>query len=415
MRSWSFAKPSLLLALLITPLACAPRHERPVALAAPGDAEGEPARSVTAEGGVAPEEGASFAEELTGDIVGDLEGDGFTRPPVTLFLNRRGGTFTKGSSHSALDRSSLVPASSSRATLAPFAGDEAQWREIVDCVGDQFAPFNVRLTEEEPTSGKYIEVVFGDRPDALGLPWKVAGIAPMDTKHGRTIERAVVFIFTERLGEERTGRICEVAAQEVGHAFGLDHEFLCEDPMSYLKGCSGTKVFQNIDARCGEHSPRDCSNGKKTQNSLQVLATKLGVRAGFSLPPPAVDQAPPQIALLDADDAEIDDEDVGLIAARVDDDVSVSRVELVWEEGGEERSVACPKSTETGRCRREGDRYVWRVKASRDARGFRVRAADAAGNVTVFDGDELVLRVRRPKAPALEAKAAAEAEPASRI
>lgn len=379
MRIWTFASPLLHLALLSALSACS-------SVPVPGDAEGEP--------GV----GAYFAEEAVAEA--DPSGDdpfetatgpgddgaaltdlATPAPSVTLFLNRHGGAFRRGPSSSSTNRSSLVPGES--AELKPYGGSDDGWREVVDCIGEQFAPFNVAITEEEPREGEYIEVVVGDRPTSLGLPSKVVGIAPMDTRGCRVIKKAVVFVFAEQVGERRSRRVCEVAAQEVGHALGLDHEFLCEDPMSYLKGCRAPKVFQNVDARCGEHSSRDCMCGGETQNSMQVLAKKLGLKDGSMLPPPQVDEAPPEIAFVETDARSSTGGEEVVVAAQVDDDVSVSQVELVWEEDGKEVAAPCSKASPGATCRRDGDRFSWRLRNGDVSRSLRLRAEDAAGNVTV--------------------------------
>lgn len=203
---------------------------------------------------------------------------------LTLFLNRHGGVYRAGRSDSARNSSSLVPRRQGRVELAPFAGTNEQWRAVRTCLADQFAPYRVTLTEVEPDAGTYMEVVVGDVPQRLGLSSKTVGIAPMDASGVQVIERAVVFVFAQRIGEARTHRICEVAAQEVGHALGLDHAYLCEDPMSYLRGC-GAKTFQNADVPCGEHAPRACRNGAATQNTVALLASRLGVRKNAALPP----------------------------------------------------------------------------------------------------------------------------------
>src|SRR5262249_37290971 len=72
-----------------------------------------------------------------------------------------------------------------------------------------------------------------------------------------------------------TELMCEVTAQEVGHAFGMEHEYLCQDPMTYLHGC-GAKTFQDMPAPCGEFMTRPCACGGASQNSVQHLFSVLG-------------------------------------------------------------------------------------------------------------------------------------------
>jgi len=68
---------------------------------------------------------------------------------------------------------------------------------------------------------------------------------------------------------------CETIAMEVAHAYGLDHEYLCKDVMTYLRGC-GKKSFVDADAPCGESKKRTCEGGAPTQNSYQRLLKVLG-------------------------------------------------------------------------------------------------------------------------------------------
>src|SRR4029079_18288647 len=76
--------------------------------------------------------------------------------------------------------------------------------------------------------------------------------------------------------------ICEIAAQEIAHAFGLDHEFLASDPMTYLD-FNGLKRFQNVDAQCGEYAARTCGlpgTGvlcSQRQNSVALLTQRVGL------------------------------------------------------------------------------------------------------------------------------------------
>jgi MYXO-CTERM domain-containing protein len=76
-----------------------------------------------------------------------------------------------------------------------------------------------------------------------------------------------------------------VAAQEIAHSFGLDHEFLCADPMTYLNGC-GAKSFQDVAAPCGEDQARDCAQagqydcGYNQQNSVQLMTARIGLNEG---------------------------------------------------------------------------------------------------------------------------------------
>lgn len=196
---------------------------------------------------------------------------------LAIFVNRHGGDYVRGYSDSATNRSSVLGESLRTTTVRGFQGDEEQWQQFFTCLKDQFGPYRIDWLLDEPVSGSYMELVVGDVPEALGLHEKTVGIAPMDKEGRRILPRAVAFVFSERIGAHRPQRVCEVAAQEIGHALGLDHSLLCEDPMSYLKGC-GNKSFQNRSVECGEQTPRACKSGELTQNTVELLDQRLGRR-----------------------------------------------------------------------------------------------------------------------------------------
>lgn len=198
---------------------------------------------------------------------------------LSIFINRHGGTYVRGYSDSATNHSSVLGSRLASTKVNGFGGNDDQWQRFVSCLEKQFDLYQIEWLSTEPVSGSYMELVVGDVPETLGLEAKTVGIAPMDKEGRRILPKAIAFVFSERIGAHRPQRVCEVAAQEIGHALGLDHSLLCQDPMSYLKGC-GTKTFQNRAVPCGEQSPRVCKSGEMTQNTVQLLKQRLGIRAG---------------------------------------------------------------------------------------------------------------------------------------
>ncbi|MBL4635091.1 MAG: hypothetical protein JKY56_14560 [Kofleriaceae bacterium] len=90
------------------------------------------------------------------------------------------------------------------------------------------------------------------------------------------INNAVSFSFANSsFYRQGIDSICETVAQETAHAFGMDHQYLCSDPMTYLPSC-GYKWFNDVDSPCGEFSPESCTCGP-TQNSYQILSSHFGV------------------------------------------------------------------------------------------------------------------------------------------
>src|SRR5262249_52971328 len=93
-----------------------------------------------------------------------------------------------------------------------------------------------------------------------------------------------VFTFTDVLPDDAQ-TVCEVMAQEIAHSFGLDHEMLPSDPMTYLD-YDGDRTFKDEMASCGEYSDRMCGiNGtmcRQRQNSVALLKQRLGARGSRS-------------------------------------------------------------------------------------------------------------------------------------
>jgi hypothetical protein len=216
-----------------------------------------------------------------------------SEPPRIIYLRRAAITLKGGEDDAARRLSSVVASSGSHShghadeavatrvataghdrvvKLKGYRGTTKSWNLLTRCVANQFAPFNVQVTDVEPPADtSYVMAVIGGRPRDVGHPQRVGGLAPFN---GDVIPGAVVFAFADELRND-TRATCEVVAMEVGHAFGLDHAYACRDVMTYLQGC-GKKAFRDLDARCGESAPRTCHGGADIQNSYRHLMKVLG-------------------------------------------------------------------------------------------------------------------------------------------
>jgi hypothetical protein len=193
-----------------------------------------------------------------------------------IYLNRTGVLLRPGDNDSVRQRSSVV------AELTEIGGwdvDDDTWSATVDCVADLYSPFDVTITDRDPGATPHIEAVFGGSPGDVGLPDNVAGVSPFTTDCS-VIEGSVAFVFTDVLPEDPR-MVCEVIAQEIAHSFGLDHEMLASDPMTYLD-YAGDRRFQDRMVPCGEYEDRACGvNGstcRQRQNSVALLEERLGAR-----------------------------------------------------------------------------------------------------------------------------------------
>lgn len=243
-----------------------------------------------------------------------------------IFLNGcfdGGCTITPGFESSIDNSSSIIKET---ATIPPFAGGAAAWDAIVECMRGTYAPFDVVITDEDPGKKPHFEAIVAGRPQDAGFHTGIGGVAPFSCG---VINNAITYTFAD-VYNGNVAQICWTISQESAHAFGLDHEFLCKDPMTYLTSCGLDKIFQDNDSRCGEYSPRDCLCGTQTQNSFQRIKAQFG---------PSV-PTPPDVTILEP----VEGQEVSPgfeIRADADDDVAVSRAEL-WINGHKVASDAEP-------------------------------------------------------------------------
>jgi hypothetical protein len=207
------------------------------------------------------------------DVAARLDGP----PPVprVIFLDPRPRTLTAGTDDAAAGASSVIAHQGDQPRAVPgWKGSAKAWRDLMSCVEAQFAAFDVAVTDQPPTTREHVLVAVGGRPKDIGVKdAQIAGLAPFN---GEVIPRAVVFAFAATQRHQARG-VCETIAMEVAHAYGLDHEYLCSDVMSYLKPC-GKRRFVDKDAPCGEKKARPCAGGAPTQNSFRRLLAVLGPR-----------------------------------------------------------------------------------------------------------------------------------------
>ncbi len=270
-----------------------------------------------------------------------------------VYMNRNGGTVYRGQNNSSTNTSSIPDGTSQ---LTGWELSNTQWSQLMTCSRLMFARFDVEVTDVDPGNVAHIESMVGGYPQEIGMSNGVGGVAPVNTNCS-VVERAIVFTFAGVYGNN-VQSICETVAQETSHALGLDHEVLCEDPMTYLNGC-GAKTFQDFDANCGEGTPRACMCGGNKQNSVQILLDVLG---------PA-DTAPPMVQLTSpAAGAQV--APGFAITASASDDQAVTKVDL-WIDGA---FVASDASAS----------YTFSAPASlvAGAHSLEVRAYDGAGNIS---------------------------------
>lgn len=203
-----------------------------------------------------------------------LAPDGATLQSRSIYVHRAGGVLSPGGNDSRTDRSALVQVPTE---MPGWDTDDATWAETMSCLHEIWAPFNIEVTDVDPEDTPHMEVWIGGTPDLIDMPSNVGGVSPMRLDCG-VIENSVVFAFPSVLDDDpRT--ICEATSQEIGHSFGLDHELLPSDPMTYLP-FDGERSFQDKTVSCGEHEARPCGLSGHVcgpdQNSFATLLDRIG-------------------------------------------------------------------------------------------------------------------------------------------
>ncbi len=248
----------------------------------------------------------------------DIEVHGGGEPHI-LFINRceGGTTLYAGNEDSRSNSSTILQINGiGSATMPPFPYGDAAWDDMMQRTRSIFSPFNILVTDVDPGDVPHDEAMVCGSSSDVGMGPNVGGVAPYNCG---IIPNAITFTFPENLGNDPQ-LLAEVVGQEAAHAWGLDHEFLCEDPMTYLSGC-GPKSFQDIDAPCGEFSARACQCGGNSQNSYQII---MGI-FGPSMPD---DQAPDAQITYPGDGDVFAPGDSFDITVNVTDDTEVRSVSL---------------------------------------------------------------------------------------
>lgn len=255
---------------IFAPLAQAGHPHRQQAVRTAGTAR--PLEFVATEA-TAQSRGYSFARQ----VLAAQTNPSLTAQSRVIYLNRDGAILRPGDNDSTRQVSSIV---SEPTEIGGWDVDDATWADTVSCITDIYSRFAVTVTDQDPGDTPHIEAMFGGSPGDVGLPDNVAGVSPF-TSDCSIIENSIVFVFTDILPDD-SRTVCEVISQEIAHSFGLDHEMLPSDPMTYLD-YAGDRTFQDAMASCGEYSDRACGiNGttcRRRQNSVALLEQRLG-RAG---------------------------------------------------------------------------------------------------------------------------------------
>ncbi len=201
----------------------------------------------------------------------------------TLFVNRHGGSFGPGlRTDSTLNTVAAIEITSG--VIPPMAGSDTDWALLLDCVRERFRNHNIDVVDIEPPSTEtYAEVIVGGTQ--LDINYSpdhgVGGVASNDV-FCAVGEKAIAFAFGTGFDlADASDRqwLCVATAHEAGHLYGLEHEVVPADIMSYENPNLFAKEFVDAESPCGEFvgAPNPCfCSQNATQNSRLKLDDLLG-------------------------------------------------------------------------------------------------------------------------------------------
>jgi hypothetical protein len=148
---------------------------------------------------------------------------------------------------------------------------------VVDRMYQIHAPYDIEFVTTRPSSGAYTMVVFGGTCSSVAGQENCAGIALLDC--GDFMPANIVFAFPDGL---RVDDLVTTAAQEMAHAFGLNHTNDDSDIMFPVIQPT-PPVAYGAGAIPGS-DPLNCG-GRTTQDSHQLMLDTIGDRGDDVLAP----------------------------------------------------------------------------------------------------------------------------------
>lgn len=222
-------------------------------------------------------------------------------------------------------------------TISPYAGTTDHMDEIWQRVAEDFAPFDVDITTEEPPptdlagpgDGRYgVRVVVGGTPTQAGFSNGIAGVAPWAGQAGTFDDDLTpgAFVFANLFGND-LGFIADTISHETGHVFGAAHDGTgpvctpnCDTLQSYYTGHGtgptswGPLMGSPRTGQITTWSDGTYPNANNTEDDLGLISRWTGLRPDESPDDADVQTAPD----LGGTPGAVDQE--GLIATRADTD-----------------------------------------------------------------------------------------------
>lgn len=212
---------------------------------------------------------------------------------ATTFLNFFGGPLSNGGNASE----GQSPCVQGKIEYPGFKGGEQAALAIIQVFKDAAEPFGLRIAFDAfpPKHLPYSQVMMGGRPQLIGLPNGVLGVA-CNLDCGDSWWRDTTFAFTEETNN--VGILGTTALQEAAHAWGLDH-IDGENNIMFPYATPGSKVWADTctpynDATgaigCQYVHEQFCPEG--SQNDVAELSAFFGPDSPDTVAPTVVMMSP---------------------------------------------------------------------------------------------------------------------------
>ncbi|NVB38514.1 Ig-like domain-containing protein [Pseudenhygromyxa sp. WMMC2535] len=258
--------------------------------------------------------------------------------PTYIFVNMDGTDLVcQGGDDATVDSSIIACQYGFSGAYPDYGGTAAQRQSVMDAVTQDWAPFNMVVSDSRPNASGYTMCMTGPGDHPFGS--NVLGIAPLDCQDANASN--VVFAFhdaSQLSGSFGANTQATTISQEVAHAYGLEHVSNTSDIMnpynsggnpSFTDTCL-TLVDGGNGIYCSSQHTQYCSSS--LQNSYQELLGMFGAAE--------VDSQAPSVSLTYPSEGEVFG--VGadfLITCSASDDQAVASV-VLWVNGDQVGSKA---------------------------------------------------------------------------
>jgi len=194
-----------------------------------------------------------------------------------LYLAQGGGSYSPGATDARANTAEVLPGTAA-VDVQPYPWAPVRWDNMVLCVKNGLAPFDVQVTEDDPGTADHWEMVLTTSSHSMGLADGLWTASPLTCG---LIPDGISFIFAGTLGTS-SELSCMAVLSEFGHLQGLEHVIACDDVMGEEPGCDledPGRSYTDKDAHCGITGPTSCMCDRgpaETQNSWQGMIDALG-------------------------------------------------------------------------------------------------------------------------------------------